>query len=99
MYCPHCGVRAGEDHAWCQSCGAILPRSEYGSVGPSNPSGLIGAIGSPGLRLAAYAVAGLVAVLIVGELLRLVVALVLPTLLLIAVLYWARQRRRRLYQR
>jgi len=40
---------------------------------------------------------GLLAVLILGELVRFVVGLALPVLVVVALVYWTRQRRRRRY--
>jgi hypothetical protein len=99
MFCPHCGAHTKDSDAWCPTCGAILPGSQGWSVERARPRGLMGLAGEPGIRLLAYAFAGLVAVLIVGEVLRLVVALILPALFIVAILYWARERRRRFYDR
>jgi hypothetical protein len=99
MFCPHCGAPTKDEDAFCQSCGAVLPGARGYSVGPARPSGVMGLIGEPGIRLMAYAVVGLVAMLLIGEVLRFVVALLLPVLVVAVILYWARSRRRRYYHR
>ncbi len=97
MFCPHCGAPTKDPDAWCPSCGAILPGSRGWPVERARPQGIMGLAGEPGIRWLAYALAGLVVVLIVGEVLRLVLALMLPALLIVAILYWVRERRRRFY--
>ena len=61
------------------------------------PGGVVGLLGDPGIRLLAYALTGIVAVLVIGEIMRFLLALFLPALLILAILYWARRRRRRFY--
>ena len=99
MFCPHCGASTKDEDAWCPACGAVLPGADGWPVERAGAPGIVGIIGEPGIRLLAYSLAGLMAVLVIGELLRLVLALFLPALLVIAILYWARERRRRLYNR
>jgi|GEM_PF-1690505 len=99
MYCPRCGARTKDEDAWCPACGVVLPGARGWSVEPARPLGIVGLVGEPGIRLLAYSIAGLVAVLVVGEILRFVLALFLPALVVVVLLYWARERRRRLYHR
>jgi uncharacterized membrane protein YvbJ len=99
MYCPQCGSRANDKHAWCQECGAVFPTDRAWSIASAREGGLLSRISDPGARIIVIAVAGVVAMLILGEVLRFVVALVLPLILVVAILYWASERRRRLYRR
>jgi hypothetical protein len=99
MFCPHCGAPTKDEDAWCRACGAVLPGARGYSVEPVRSSGAIDLVGEPGIRLLAYSVAALVAVLVVGEIVRFVLALVVPLIVVVALVYWARSRRRRLYGR
>ncbi len=99
MFCPHCGAPTNEADAWCPACGAILPGARGYAVEPARPRGIVDLVGEPGLRLMAYGLAALVAVLVVGEVVRFLFALALPLVVVLALVYWARARRKRLYGR
>jgi hypothetical protein len=62
---------------------------------PARATGVLNMASDHGIRILAFAVCGLLAVLILGELVRFVVGLAVPIVLLAALLYWARGRRRR----
>ena len=97
MFCPHCGTPTQDDHAFCHSCGVELPGARAWAMQPLRAAGLLNMIGDPGIRLLAYAVCGLVAVLVIGELVKMVIGLAVPVLIVLGILYWARERRRRYY--
>ncbi len=99
MFCPHCGAATRDEDAWCAACGAILPGARGYSVEPARPRGVIDLVGEPGIRVLAYTVAALIVVLVVGEIVRFVLALALPLLVIAALVFWARSRRKRLYGR
>jgi hypothetical protein len=98
MYCPYCGAPAQDDHIYCSACGAALHTSQRSSLISSPlPMALARLSSGSGVRLMALAVGSLFAILVIGELVRTVTALVLPLLLIFALLYWVRERRRRYY--
>jgi hypothetical protein len=95
MYCPHCGAVTRDDHAFCHACGAVLPGPRHLMSQP-RPA-LLSMVGDPGVRMLALALGGLVAVLLISEVVKAVLGLALPLLIIIVVVYWARERRRRYY--
>ena len=97
MFCPHCGAQTKDEHLFCSSCGAELPAARAWAMQPRRATSVLNLVGDQGVRLLAFAVCGLLAVLILGEVVRLVVGMAVPVLLVIALLYWARERRRRRY--
>jgi predicted amidophosphoribosyltransferase len=97
MFCPHCGTETRDDHAYCPACGTALPASRPWAMTPARSTGLLNLVGDPGIRLLAYGVAGLLAMLLLAEVVKAVVAVALPLLIVLAILYWARERRRRYY--
>ena len=99
MFCPHCGAPTTDEDAWCRACGAVLPGARGYSIEPARSRGAIDLVGEPGIRLLAYSLATLVAVLVLHEVLRFVLALALPMIVVVALVYWARARRKRLYGR
>jgi len=58
---------------------------------------LLSMIGDPGIRMLVFAIGGLVGVLLISTVVKAVLGLALPLLIVIAVVYWARERRRRYY--
>lgn len=99
MFCPHCGAPTKDEDAWCPACGAILPGARGYSVEPARSHGFVDLVGEPGIRLLAYSLAALIAVLVVGEVMRFLFALAVPLLVVALLVYWARSRRKRLYGR
>jgi len=99
VFCPHCGAPTRDEDAWCASCGAILPGARGYSIEPARSRGVVDLVGEPGIRLLAYSLAALVAVLVLGEVLRFLFALAVPLVVVAALVYWARSRRKRLYGR
>ena len=97
MFCPQCGTTTRDDHAYCPACGSALAASRAWSVAPSRSVRALDLVGNQGIRLLAYAVGGLLAMLILTEVVRTVVAMAIPLLLIAIVVYWARERRRRYY--
>ncbi|HXT37872.1 MAG TPA: zinc ribbon domain-containing protein [Chloroflexota bacterium] len=97
MFCPHCGAQTKDEHLFCSSCGSELPAARAWSMQPRRATSVLNLAGDQGIRLLAFAVGGLLAVLILGEVVRFVVGMTVPVLLIIALLYWARERRRRRY--
>lgn len=97
MFCPECGTPARDEHQFCSSCGVELPAARAWAMQPARATSVLNLAGDQSIRLLAYAVCGLLAVLIIGELVRFVVGLAVPLLLVVAILYWARERRRRRY--
>jgi len=97
MFCSHCGASARDEHLFCSSCGAELPAARAWAMQPRRATSVLNLAGDQGIRLLAFAVCGLLAVLIIGELVRFVVGMAVPALLVIALVYWARERRRRRY--
>jgi hypothetical protein len=98
MYCPYCGAPAQDDHVYCAACGAALHTSRRSSLISSPlPVALARLSGDSGVRLLALAVGSLFAILVIGELVRAVLALAVPVLLIVVMVYWVRERRRRYY--
>lgn len=97
MYCPHCGTATRDHHAYCHACGGVLRGARRWTVAEAPASGLRRIVEVPGGRAAIYAVGGLVAMLLIAEVVRAVVALALPLLVVLLLMYWARERRRRYY--
>lgn len=97
MFCPHCGAATRDDHAYCPACGSALAASRPWGVTPSPSVRTLSLVGDQGIRLLAYAVGGLLAMLILATVVRTMVAMAIPLLLIAIVVYWARERRRRSY--
>lgn len=97
MFCPRCGGAARDEHQFCSACGAELPAARAWAMQPMRSAHVLNLASDHGLRILAYVVVGLLAVLILGELVRFVVGLALPVLVVVALVYWMRQRRRRRY--
>ena len=76
-----------------------MPGARGYSVEPARSRSVLDLVGEPGIRLIAYSLAALVAVLLIGEVIRFMLALALPLLVVAVLLYWARSRRKRLYGR
>ena len=95
MFCPHCGATTRDDHVYCPGCGSALTASRPWGVTPSPSVRALELVGDQGIRLLAYAVGGLLAMLILATVVRMVVAMAIPLLLIAIVVYWARERRRR----
>ncbi|HEY8284525.1 MAG TPA: zinc ribbon domain-containing protein [Chloroflexota bacterium] len=97
MFCPHCGAPTRDEHLFCSSCGVELPAARVWAMQPRRITSVLNLAGDQGIRLLAFAVCGLLAVLILGEVVRFVVGMAVPVLLILALVYWARERRRRRY--
>jgi hypothetical protein len=95
MFCPHCGGIARDEHQFCSTCGAELPAARAWAMQPARSTGVLNMASDHGIRILVYAVCGLLAVLVIGELVRFVVGLAVPIVVIAALVYWARSRRRR----
>lgn len=95
MFCPQCGASNKESHAYCHACGAALPRETHRVMAPPRATRSLHLVGDPGMRLFAYGIGGLVAVFVLAELVRAVVLVAIPLLVVLALVYLARERRRR----
>ncbi|HWE60859.1 MAG TPA: hypothetical protein VHB98_04035 [Chloroflexota bacterium] len=74
-----------------------MPREPHRVLAPERRSRSLNLIGDSGMRLFVCGIGGLVAVLLLAEVVRAVVLLALPLLVVLALVYWARERRRRYY--
>ncbi|MGH2410249.1 MAG: zinc-ribbon domain-containing protein [Chloroflexota bacterium] len=97
MFCPQCGAQTKDEHLFCSSCGAELPAARAWAMQPRRATSVLNLAGDQGIRLLAFAVCGLLAVLILGEVVRFMVGMAVPVLLVVALVYWARERHRRRY--
>ena len=97
MTCPQCHTPAPAHALFCSRCGASLPTAAGREVRPLANAGMLGLLGDGGVRLLAYTLAGLVGFLLITALMRTIVGLALPVLVVVLVLYWVRERRRRYY--
>lgn len=95
MFCPQCGASGDETHQYCHACGAAMPRETRRVMAPPRTTRALNPLGDPGVRLFAYAIGGLVGVFVLAELVRAVVLVAIPLLVVLALLYWARERRGR----
>src|SRR5579872_281465 len=97
MFCPQCGADVHDDHAFCQTCGAALPAARRADLTPSRSMDALNLLGDQGIRMLAIALGGLLALFLLAELVKVVVVIALPLVIILAVLHWARERRRRYY--
>ena len=97
IFCPRCGMETQQSHAYCHSCGAPLPAGNRATPQRARGTRFLRTAGGSDMRFAAFAVGGLVAMLILAEVVRAVVVIMLPLVIVMIIVFWARERRRRYY--